>query len=117
MEPWTESPADLLLVSVLLGGGAAFLVGRAVALTWRSVPALAGYLILLDCGVRFIHFALAKDILVAPVAFAIDLAILALIGGLGFGITRTAQIVRQYPWLYRRTSPVTWTTQHRGPDA
>jgi hypothetical protein len=105
---WTESPPDFLLITLLLGGGAAYLVGRAVALTWRGLPSLGAYLVLLDCAVRFIHFALAHDTLLAPVSFVTDLAILLVIGALGFRVTRAAQISRQYPWLYQRTGPLTW---------
>jgi hypothetical protein len=105
---WSETPADFLLITLLLGGGAAWLVGRAVAITWRGLPSLGAYLVLLDGAVRFIHFALAHDALVAPLSFAIDLVILLVIGGLGFRVTRAAQISRQYPWLYRRTGPLTW---------
>lgn len=112
---WTESLPDFMLVTVLLGGGAAYLVGRAVARTWRPVTALAAYLMLLDCAVRFIHFALVGDILVAPAAFVIDLVVLCIIGGLGFRITRAAQISRQYPWLYRRTGPLTWSRREDAP--
>ena len=63
---------------------------------------------LLGCAVRFIHFALAHDPLLAPPAFLIDLAVLAVVGALGFRATRAAQIARQYPWLYRRSGPLSW---------
>lgn len=110
----TESPADFLLITLLLGGGAAYLIGRAMARTWRGLPSLAAYLVLLDCAVRFIHFALAGDTLVAPLSFLADLVILLVIGALGFRITRAGQISRQYPWLYRRTGPLSWA--RRDPD-
>jgi uncharacterized protein DUF6867 len=116
MELWTESPTDFLLVTLTLGGGAAYLIGRAVALTWRSALALAAYLILLDAAVRFIHFALAHDPLIAPISFAADLIVLAIAGGLGFRITRAAQITRQYPWLYRRTGPASWARSEHPPQ-
>ena len=116
MELWTESPADFLLITLVLGGGAAYLIGRAVALTWRSLYALTGYLILLDGAVRFIHFALAHDQLIAPVSFLTDLVILAIVGGLGFRVTRAAQITRQYPWLYRRTGPLSWARKEAPPS-
>ena len=110
---FSEAPADFVLITLVLGGGAAFLVGRAVAVTWRGLPSLLAYLILLDCAVRFIHFALAHDTLLAPVSFAIDLVVLIAAGGLGFRLTRAAQISRQYPWLYRRTGPLTWARRDR----
>lgn len=110
---WPESWGDFLLVTVILGGGAAYLVGRAVALTWRPLPTLVGYLLLLDCAVRFIHFALFGGMLLAPASFLLDLALLLAAGGLGYRVTRAAQIVRQYPWLYRPTGPLTWNRRNQ----
>ena len=47
-----------LLVSVFMGGGAAWLAGRAIASTWRPWWHVAGYILILGLAVRFIHFAL-----------------------------------------------------------
>jgi GR25 family glycosyltransferase involved in LPS biosynthesis len=113
---WTEGPADFLLITLVLGGGAAYLIGRAVALTWRSLWALAGYLVLLDAAARFIHFALAHDVLIAPISFVTDLVVLAIVGGVGFRLTRAVQITRQYPWLYRRTGPLSWARTELPPQ-
>lgn len=113
---WTESPADFLLITLLLGGAAAYLIGRAVARTWRRTITLLAYLILLDGGVRFIHFALAHDVLIAPVSFLTDLVVLAIAGGLGFRITRARQMGTQYPWLFRRTGWLTWVRIASKPD-
>jgi hypothetical protein len=115
MEFWTESPADFVLITVVLGGGAAYLIGRAVALTWRSLFALAGYLFLLGVAVRFFHFALAHDALLTPIPFAADLVVLAIVGSFGFRLTRAAQITRQYPWLYGRTGPLSWARNEAPP--
>ena len=47
-----------LFVSGLLGGGAAWMTGRACAQTWRTYPRLVLFLLVLGIGVRFIHHAL-----------------------------------------------------------
>ena len=47
-----------LLVSIILGGGAAWLSGRAIARSWQTRTRLVIYLFLLAFGVRFLHFAL-----------------------------------------------------------
>ena len=45
---YEESSAWLfLLVTCVLGGGAAWMTGRAYAITWRSIPALVLALLLL----------------------------------------------------------------------
>ena len=44
------------LVTVLLGGGAAWLTGRAAAQTWRPAWQVVVYTLILGFAVRFIHF-------------------------------------------------------------
>jgi hypothetical protein len=46
------------LVTIILGGGAAALAGRAIALTWRPWWQIVLYMLILGGAVRFIHFAL-----------------------------------------------------------
>ena len=46
-----------LIVTVLLGGGAAFASGRAIADTWRPAWQVPLYMLLLGLGVRFVQFA------------------------------------------------------------
>ena len=55
---YESSLGDFLLVTVALGGGAAYMAGRAVALTWRPLMTVVVYAIALTFGVRFIHYAL-----------------------------------------------------------
>jgi hypothetical protein len=47
-----------LLVTVILGGGAAALSGRAIALTWRPWWQVVAYSFILGAAVRFLHFSL-----------------------------------------------------------
>ena len=60
-----------LLVTVIMGGGAAFLAGRAIASTWRPWWHVAFYMLLLGAAVRFIHFALFEGTLLSPQFFAV----------------------------------------------
>jgi hypothetical protein len=99
---------DFLLVSCFLGGGAAFLTGRAVALTWRPIIYLLVYLLLLACGVRFIHYALFEGTLLSAHYFLVDAVILLAFGWLGCRMTRARQMAGQYSWLYQRSSPLSW---------
>jgi len=46
-----------LLVSVCMGGGAAWLAGRAIAATWRPWWHIALYMAPLSLAVRFLHFS------------------------------------------------------------
>jgi hypothetical protein len=108
---WETGFGVYLLVSVFLGGGAAWLTGRAVAQTWRPLLQLVLYLVFLCCAVRFIHFSLFGGTLTSPYYFVTDFITLAVLGGLGFRLTRTGQMVSQYAWLYRRTTPLSWRPQ------
>lgn len=105
---WEKSLADFIIVTLVLGGGAAYLTGRAMAMTWRSMVVLIVYLALLTAAVRFIHFALFEGTLLSLHYYVVDLVILLFFGGLGFRVARTAQMTHQYRWLYQRSGPVFW---------
>ena len=105
---WEVSLGDFLLVTVFLGGGAAWLTGRAVAITWRSLWKLLVYILLLTCAVRFIHYALFGGTLLSGYFFLVDFVILLALANLGYRLTRTIQMVSQYSWLFERASPLSW---------
>jgi hypothetical protein len=97
-----------LLVTVVMGGGAAFLAGRAIAATWRPWWHVAFYMLLLGVTVRFIHFALFEGTFVSPHFYAIDTAVCLIFGYLGYRATRVAQMTTQYRWINARTGPLRW---------
>lgn len=97
-----------LFVAGLLGGLAAWLSGRAIALTWRPLWHAVGYMLLLGTAVRFIHFALFEANLLSLIEYAIDTGYLVAVACFGWQVTRTRQMVTQYPWLYERTGPLSW---------
>jgi len=105
---WETGFGVFLLVTVCLGGGAAYMSGRSVALTWRPVYNVFVYSAGLACAVRFIHYALFGGTLLSPQYFAVDLIVLAAFASVGFRITKTSQMVGQYSWLYERQSPLSW---------
>ena len=81
-----------LLVTVAMGGGAAWLSGRAIAATWRPWWHIIAYMLILGVAVRFFHFALFDGTLVSPHYYLVDTAVCLLFGFLGFRITRAAQM-------------------------
>lgn len=95
-------------VSVVIGGGAAYLSGRGQAMKWRPVPMTLLYMIPLAAAVRFFHYALFKGELLSPHYFLVDLVVLACFALLGYRKTMTDKMVSQYPWLYERASLVSW---------
>ena len=52
------SSSVFLLVTIIFGGGAAWLSGRAIAQTWRPTWQVFVYSLVLGLAVRFIHFSL-----------------------------------------------------------
>lgn len=106
---------DFLLVTVFLGGGAAYLVGRAIAFTWAPKKSLVVYTALLAAAVRFIHYALFHGTLLSLQYFVVDVIILGVLVALGYRITRAGQMTSQYSWLYRRVGPLSW--RRRPPPA
>lgn len=107
MEIWEVSGFDFFLVTVVLGGGAAWLTGRATARTWSAWWKLAFYVVLLTIALRFFHFALFEGSFFLPAStfwraleFAlIDFVVLMLAAVLGRKLTRSRQMARQYGFL------------------
>ena len=98
-----------LLVTVIMGGGAAWLAGRAIASTWRPWWHVAFYMLILGLAVRFIHFALFEGTLLSPQFYAVDTAVCLIFGYLGFRATRVAQMTAQYSWINERAGFLRWT--------
>jgi FtsH-binding integral membrane protein len=102
------SPWVFLLLTIILGGGAAFLAGRAMAREWRPIAQLILFMIPLAAGVRFLHFALYQEELLSLSHFLISAIFLMACALLGYRLKRVDQMVSQYPWLYERSGPLTW---------
>src|SRR5262249_49863278 len=104
----SESALQIVLITGLIGGGAAWLAARATAHPcgpfWHGIGVMA----FLGAAVRFVHYALFEATLISPLSYAADTAFLLCVGCLAWRMTRTSQMVTQYSWLYERTSPVTW---------
>ena len=97
-----------MFVTVIMGGWAAWMTGRAIAITWRAYWNLILYLLILGVAVRFIHFALFGGTLLSLHYYVIDTIVILIIGTLGFRYYRARQMTSQYRWLYERTGPFGW---------
>ena len=75
-----ESWPELLFVTGILGGGAAWLSGHAIAGTWRPMWHVVGYMALLGAAIRFIHFAMFDAELVSPLSYLADTLYVILVG-------------------------------------
>jgi hypothetical protein len=93
-----------LALTVVLGGAAAWATGNAMAATWRPAATLIVYIFGLAAAVRFFHFALFAEPLLAPGNYVIDLAVLLAVGLAGYRVRRARQMATQYAWLDRAPS-------------
>jgi hypothetical protein len=105
---WETSPAAFAVLTLVFGGAGAWMTGRALARGWRPLWPVVIYAALLGLVVRFLHYALAHGSLLSLQYYFIDTVLLVLSGIVAWRTTRARQMVTQYPWLYRRTSPFTW---------
>jgi len=105
---WENSFGVFLLLTIFLGGGAAWLSGRAIAMTWRPVWQVVLYMVLLAAVVRFFSYALFEGTLLTLQYYVVDLAFLLVFAGLGYRVTRAGQMTTQYSWLYERAGPLSW---------
>ena len=97
-----------LLVTIILGGAAAALAGRAVASTWRPVWQVAAYMFILGGAVRFIHYAVFDGTLLSLHYYLVDSLVCLAAGFLGFRAERTRQMVTQYSWINHRRGAMRW---------
>jgi hypothetical protein len=97
-----------ILVTVVMGGWAAWQTGQAVAKTWGEIWKLVAYCLLLGLVVRFLHFALFQGTLLSLKYYIVDTAIVTAAGLIGWRVKRATQMVTQYPWEYVRSGPLGW---------
>ena len=97
-----------LLVTVVLGGSAAWISGKSIAQTWRPLWQIPAYLILLTAAVRFLHYALFQEPLLPFKNWLVDYSVLLVLAVLGFRRMRALQISTQYAWLFAAHGPFGW---------
>jgi hypothetical protein len=106
-------------VTVLAGGGAAFMIGRAAAQGWKPFWQAGLYALLLAAAVRFLHWGLfagatlaswreAQGSLFSLHYYAADAAVLLAFTALGFRLKRGSQMLHQYGWLIVSAGPFGW---------
>jgi hypothetical protein len=97
-----------LFVTVIIGGGMAWMMGKGAAESWRTVRDVVLYSLLLGIAVRFIHHALFNGTMFVVQYYVVDTIILMALAVLGFLYTRTRQMTEKYYWLYEKSGPFSW---------
>ncbi len=119
---WEISFGEFILVTCILGGGAAWMTGRAMASTWKPYWQMVMYMVLLGLAVRFIHFSLFSGTFFLPPAgfataayyYVVDFVVLLAIALTGHRYTRAKQMSTQYSFLYLRSGPLAWRDRSGG---
>jgi hypothetical protein len=99
---------EVIGVSGLLFGLAAFLMGQALAETWRPAWQNVVYGLLLALGNRFIDCALFDSEWLSLPHYVVDAVIVTAISYFAYRVTLARKMANQYPWLYERATLFTW---------
>jgi hypothetical protein len=113
---------SLLALTIVMFGGGGFLMGQALADTWRPWWQILPYSALLALGNNFLGFALfqgaffvdslfsknAKPLSEALLEYLFDFAVIIGFALLAFRLTLARKMPAQYPWLYERAGPFGW---------
>jgi branched-chain amino acid transport system ATP-binding protein len=107
-DPLGSSWTSFILMTVIVFGFGAMMMGRALADTWRPMWQNVTYGLLLGVANRLFHnFFVADDVLNIP-SYAVQTAVLIVIALAAYRITQAQKMVGQYPWLYRRAGLFGW---------
>ena len=109
-----DSPWIFLIMTVIIGGGLAYLSGRSLASKWRPLWMAVAYMIPLGLALRFFHYALFDGELLSLHYLLTDTLVLIAGTLLGYRMTRARQMVNQYPWLYEPAGPFGWKQRMSG---
>ena len=97
-----------IVVTIVMMGFAAWSTGRAIAITWRPFWHAVVYPFLLGFVDRCLNRAFADGELWSPTGYLADTAFIVAVSVLAHQLARTRKLTTQYPWLYERTSPLSW---------
>jgi Domain of unknown function (DUF6867) len=104
-----------VLLTLIIGGGAAALTGRAIASAWRPWWQVVGFALLLGAAVRFLHFALFEGTLLSLTHYVADTAICLACSLIGFRLMRVSQMVSCYGWINERADLFAWRRRNAAP--
>ena len=112
LSDWLGDTLFNIVLFNLIVGPASFAAGQNVASTWRPWGRMVFYSALLSAGLRFLDYALAGGELWSIGGFVFGWLAQGTVAGLAYRMTYARQIVRQYPWLYRRKGLLGWEERH-----
>jgi hypothetical protein len=99
---------EFLGVTVVLFGFTAFLMGQAVAETWRPVGQNVAFGLLLALGNHFIDCSLFEKDWTSVTHYLLDAVWIIVVALFAYRLTLARKMVAQYPWLYVRSGLLSW---------
>jgi hypothetical protein len=117
---------SLLGLTIIMFGGGGFMMGQALADTWRPWWQIIPYSALLALGNNFLGFALfqgaffidslfskhTKPLSESLLEYLFDFVVICAFAFLAFRLTQARKMAAQYPWLYERTGPFQWRAKN-----
>jgi hypothetical protein len=100
-----------IAMTVIIPGFAAYMMGQALATTWKPVWHLLIYCAMLGGAARFLIYSLYGGQLWSVSGYMIGTAVLVVIGLFAFRLNRAGKMVSQYPWLYERVGFFGWRSR------
>ena len=97
-----------IFITLIVMGFAAYMIGQAMANTWKPLWHCLLYSALLGAADRFLHMALYDGKLLSLSGYLIDTAVLMALSVFAFRVTQARRMVSQYPWLYERAGLFGW---------
>jgi hypothetical protein len=97
-----------LFLTVIIFGGAGFLMGQAIAETWRPAWQNVAYGVLLVAVERFFAWALFQAAPVNILAILLNAVVIIGFALFAYRVTLARKMVSQYPWLYERRGLFFW---------
>ena len=94
--------------TLVMMGFCSFLSGAGLANTWRPMWQVVPYALLMGCADRFFVWAIFDAKLFTLAGYAVDTLCLGAIMAAAYRLAMARNMVRQYPWLYRRSGPFGW---------
>jgi hypothetical protein len=105
---YEDSVVHFVLVTLVMGGWAAWMTGKACASTWSRYTTLFFYLTLLTVAIRFLHQAPFGGNMFSAYYFVVDFIIIQLVGLLSYRLKLASQMVSRYGWLFQKSGPISW---------
>jgi len=99
------------LVTIVMGGWAAWMAGKACASSWSRYPTLFVYLLILTAGVRFLHQAPFGGNMFSPHYFVVDFIYIQLVGLLSYRLRLASQMVSRYGWMFEKSGALSWNAR------